>query len=119
VSEDEVDSIVSRLRAELGAGASGEAGGGGSAWAAQAERFWAVTADRPFVRKPGVWGRIRGALLVPPKVVLRKLMRWYVEPAFAEQRNFNSSVLKALTHLNERVDTAIPPAERGDNEVPE
>ena len=120
MSEDEVDAIVSRLRAELDAGASGEPGGDGSAWAAraQAERFWAVTADRPFVRRAGPWGRLRGALLLPAKVVLRKLMRWYVEPAFAQQRDFNASVLKALTSLNERVDSAVSRSEGGDEEVP-
>jgi hypothetical protein len=119
VSEDEVDAIVSRLRAELDAGASGESGGDGSAWAAraQAERFWAVTADRPFVRRAGLWGRVRGALLLPAKVVLRKLMRWYVEPAFAQQRDFNASVLKALTSLNERVDSAVSSSEGGDKEA--
>ena len=85
----------------------------------QAERFWAVTADRPFVRKPGLWGRLRGALLLPAKVILRKLMRWYVEPAFAQQRDFNASVLKALTSLNERVDTAVSSSEGGDKEAPE
>src|ERR1051325_9758285 len=67
-------------------------------------RFWAVTADRPFLYKPGAWGRLRGLLLVPLKKVLRKLMRWYVEPAFAQQRNFNSRVLQALDELSERVD---------------
>jgi len=71
---------------------------------AEAERFWAVTADRPFLYKPGAWGRLRGLLLVPLKKVLRKLMRWYVEPAFAQQRNFNSRVLQALDELSERVD---------------
>jgi hypothetical protein len=29
-------------------------------------------------------------MLAPLKAVLRKLMRWYVEPAFAHQRDFNS-----------------------------
>ena len=121
MSEDEVDAIVSRLRAELDAGASGEPGGDGSAWAAraQAERFWAVTADRPFVRRPGLWGRLRGAALLPAKVVLRKLMRWYVEPAFAQQRDFNASVLKALTSLSERVDSTVATKEDGGKEAPE
>jgi hypothetical protein len=45
-------------------------------------------------------------------------MRWYVEPAFAQQRDFNSSVLKALTSLNERVDSAASRSE-GDKEAPE
>ena len=38
----------------------------------QAERLWAVSADRPVVGKGG-----------PIKRFLRRLMRWYVEPAFA------------------------------------
>jgi hypothetical protein len=119
--EQEVDLIVSRLRDELGAGARTEGGGGGSAWAAraQAERFWAVTTDRPFLYKPGPWGRLRGMLLVPAKVVLRKLMRWYIEPALAQQRDFNSSILRAVTYTNERVDDAIEGRERGDKEAPE
>jgi hypothetical protein len=121
VAEDEVDSIMSRLRDELGAEASTEAGGDGSAWAAraQAERFWAVTADRPFVSKPGAWGRFRGALLLPVKLVLRKLMRWYLEPALAQQRDFNSSILRAFTYLSERVDAAVARPEHGDKEAPE
>jgi hypothetical protein len=117
--EQEVDLIVSRLRAELGTGARTEAGSGGAAWAAraQAERFWAVTADRPFLHKPGVWGRLRGMLLVPAKVVLRKLMRWYIEPALAQQRDFNASILKAIIYTNERID-AVPKPEPGDRDSP-
>ena len=119
--EQEVDLIVSRLREELGACASTEFGGEGPAWPAlaQAERFWAVTADRPFINKPGTWGRLRGMLLAPAKVVLRKLMRWYIEPALAQQRDFNSSVLKVLTQVNERVDAAAERPECGDKEAPE
>ena len=49
---------------------------------------------------------------MPLKAVLRRLMRWYVEPAFAQQRDFNSSVLKALDELSERVDAVA--AEVGD-----
>jgi hypothetical protein len=121
VSEQEVDLIISRLRDELSAGARTEVGGTGSAWAAraQAERFWAVTADRPFLYKPGPWGRLRGTLLVPAKVVLRKLMRWYIEPALAQQRDFNSSILRAVTYTNERVDAAVERREQGDKEAPE
>lgn len=107
MSEHEVDLIVARLRDELSPRpVADDAGGGGSPWSArmQAERFWAVTADRPFLSRPGPWGRLRGLLLTPPKLVLRKLMRWYVEPALAQQRDFNSSVLGALDQLNERVD---------------
>jgi 2-polyprenyl-3-methyl-5-hydroxy-6-metoxy-1,4-benzoquinol methylase len=113
VSEHEVDMIVARLRDELKASAA-DADQKSSTWAArsQAERFWAVTADRPFLYRPGAWGRIRGTLLLPPKLVLRKLMRWYVEPALGQQRDYNSSVLKALDRLSERIDVAVSEFER-------
>src|SRR6201986_3180567 len=58
----------------------------------QAERLWPVSAERPIVGKGG-----------PLKSVLRRLMRWYVEPAFADQRAFNDAVLKLIDDLDERV----------------
>jgi hypothetical protein len=64
-----------------------------------AERWWPVTAERPLERRPGA----RGALLLPVKRVLRRLMRWYVEPAFADQRAFNDAVLKLIDDLDERI----------------
>ena len=110
--EAEVEAVFERLRAELAGGAVGPARSHdgprrpvGTALArSEAERFWAVTADRPFLYKPGAWGRARGLLLAPLKAVLRKLMRWYVEPAFAQQRDFNSRVLRAIDELSERID---------------
>jgi hypothetical protein len=58
----------------------------------QAERLWAVSAERPLVGKAG-----------PVKLFLRRLMRWYVEPALADQRAFNDAVLKLIDDLDERV----------------
>ncbi|HEY0416556.1 MAG TPA: hypothetical protein VGC78_09235 [Gaiellaceae bacterium] len=58
----------------------------------QAERLWPVSAERPIVGKGG-----------PVKAFLRRLMRWYVEPAFADQRAFNDAVLKLIDDLDERV----------------
>jgi len=58
----------------------------------QADRLWAVSADRPVVGKGGVIKRF-----------LRRLMRWYVEPAFADQRAFNDAVLKLIDDLDERI----------------
>jgi hypothetical protein len=108
VSEREVDLIVARLQGELrrSGDAASEGGERGTAWGvrAQAEQFSHVTLDLPLLYKPGTWGRIRGTLLAPIKLVLRKLMRWYVEPAFAQQRAFNASALAALEQLSERVD---------------
>jgi SAM-dependent methyltransferase len=110
----EIAAVFERLRGEVGAAPASTEGSAASPRPAtnsslsvardQAERFWAVTADRPYLYKPGAWGRIRGLLLVPLKAVLRRLMRWYVEPALAQQRDFNASILKALDELNERVD---------------
>src|SRR5690348_5235407 len=59
----------------------------------QAERLWPVSAERPLVGKGG-----------PVKAVLRRLMRWYVEPMAADQRAFNDAALKLIDDLSERVD---------------
>ena len=58
----------------------------------QAERLWAVSAERPIAGKVG-----------PLKSVLRRLMRWYVEPAMADQRAFNDAVLKLVDDIDERL----------------
>ena len=58
----------------------------------QAERLWPVSAERPLVGKAG-----------PVKLLLRRLMRWYVEPAMADQRAFNNAVLKLIDDLDERI----------------
>ena len=110
--EAEIAAVFERLRTEIAEGTAEPARGqertarlGRPALArAEAERYWAVTADRPFLYKPGAWGRARGLMLAPLKAVLRKLMRWYVEPAFAQQRDFNSRALRAIDELSERVD---------------
>ncbi len=67
---------------------------------AAAERLYRVTADRP----PGGRTGVQGALLKPVKLTLRRLMRWYVEPVFADQRAFNDAVLKLIDDLTEEVD---------------
>jgi hypothetical protein len=59
----------------------------------QAERLWPISAERPIVGKGG-----------PLKSVLRRLMRWYVEPAFAEQRIVNDALLRLVDELSRRVD---------------
>jgi hypothetical protein len=65
----------------------------------EAIRFWPVSAERDFLSRPGRSGRVRGALLVPVKKLLRPMMRWYVEPALADQRRFNAAVLRMLDEL--------------------
>ena len=43
-----------------------------------------------FSHDPGARGDCAGSLLTPAKSVLRKLMRWYVEPLAVDQRRFNA-----------------------------
>jgi len=110
----DVDRIVSRLEFELNRsgvpdGSVAEAGSPLAA-RAEAERLAGVTADRPYLHKPGVLGRIRGAVLIPVKYVLRKLMRWYVEPVAADQRAFNASVLRLVDAVSARIDSTASQA---------
>jgi hypothetical protein len=86
----------------------------------QAELYWAVTGERPFLRRPGTAGRLRAIVLAPVKALVRRLVRWYVEPALAEQRHFNSAMLRLLDDLDERTaaleaNQRRPPA--GDQQV--
>jgi hypothetical protein len=79
---------------------------------ARAERAWAVTAERPFEQPPTRRRQVQGYLVVPVKRLLRKLMRWYVEPVAAQQRSFNLAVLTLLDELAERVDADFHRLER-------
>jgi hypothetical protein len=72
------------------------------------ERFWPVSADKPLERRPGAKGWIAHQV----KRVLRKLMRWYVEPAFAEQRIVNDALLRLVDDLTRRLDTLEAQAKR-------
>jgi SAM-dependent methyltransferase len=100
----DVADLFERLREELrrGAGTGGGAGSEFAATRALAERFWPVTAERE------AGGGPKGFV----KRLLRKLMRWYVEPLAADQRVYNSSVLKLVDALSERADAAAASNER-------
>jgi O-antigen chain-terminating methyltransferase len=95
VDDVDVEELYARLREELRRG-PGDGGRGAqiAATRALAERFWPVTAERELGGGP------KGFV----KRVLRKLMRWYVEPVAADQRVFNDAVLKLLDALSERAD---------------
>jgi hypothetical protein len=67
---------------------------------AEAERLWPVSADRSLRLRPGV----RGGLGTPVKAVLRKLMRWYLEPVAYDQRSFNAATLRLIDDLQDQVD---------------
>ncbi len=81
---------------------------------AEAERLWPVSADRPLRLRPG----FRGGIGTPVKAVLRKLMRWYVEPLAYDQRSFNAAALRLIDDLQEQVDRleAELAAARGESE---
>jgi SAM-dependent methyltransferase len=94
----DVDVLFERLRAELrrGTPAGDERGAEFASVRALAERFWPVTAERD------AGGGPKGVV----RRVLRKLMRWYVEPMAADQRVFNDALLKLVDALSERADEA-------------
>ena len=101
--EVDVDALFASLREEIrrsGAdpGAAGEPEDRRAA-RAEAERLWPVSADRPLRLRPG----FRGGLGTPVKAVLRKLMRWYVEPLAYDQRSFNAAALRLVDDLEQRV----------------
>ena len=103
--EVDVDALFAALREEIrrsGAdpGGAGEAGDDDRLAArAEAERLWPVSADRSLRLRPG----FRGGLGTPVKAVLRKLMRWYVEPLAYDQRSFNAAALRLVDDLEGRV----------------
>ena len=100
--EVDVEALVARLREELAGGPNGAGEGRGQLLAARhrAERLWAVSADRPLERRPG----LKGWVAYPVKKLLRPLLRWYVEPLAHEQRMFNDVVLKMVDGILEEVD---------------
>src|SRR5690242_20443885 len=99
--EVDLDALVARLKEEVRKAGSAEVHASPRAAArAQAERAWPVSAERRIVGRPG-W---RGTVTRPAKLVLRKLMRWYVEPFAADQRAFNDATLKLVDALSEEAD---------------
>ena len=89
---------VRRSGADPGAGAGDEADR--RAARAEAERLWPVSADRSLRLRPGV----RGGIGTPVKAILRKLMRWYVEPLAYDQRSFNAAALRLIDDLQDQVE---------------
>jgi uncharacterized small protein (DUF1192 family) len=102
-AEVDVDALFAALREEIrrsGADPGGDAGPDDRfAARAEAERLWPVSADRALRLRPGV----RGGLGTPVKAVLRKMMRWYVEPLAYDQRSFNAAALRLVDDLEQRV----------------
>jgi hypothetical protein len=99
----DVAALLEQLKQEVrrSGAAPGDVGGGDDRHAAraEAERLWPVSADRSLRLRPGV----RGGVGTPVKAVLRKLMRWYVEPVAYDQRSFNAAALRLIDDLEARV----------------
>jgi O-antigen chain-terminating methyltransferase len=121
--EAELETILARLREEVDRSEGDAVGANGAGRFGprrrEAEQLWAVSADRPFQHRPGPYGRLRGLALSPLKSVLRKAMRWYVEPMATDQRRFNAAALKLVDSLWARgdgqqaeLDALRPPVER-------
>ena len=100
----DVEALLASLRVEVRKSGADPGGAAGTsdrrALRDEAERLWPVSADRSLRLRPGV----RGGLLTPVKAVLRKLMRWYVEPLAYDQRSFNAATLRLIDDLQEQVD---------------
>ena len=100
----DVDALFQSLREQVRLSGADPAGGGDPAdrRAArdEAERLWPVSADRSLRLRPGV----RGGIGTPVKAVLRKMMRWYVEPLAYDQRSFNAAALRLVDDLQAQVD---------------
>src|SRR5713101_9691102 len=90
-----VDEVYARLRAAVYRGTRDLASTRGLA-----ERFWPVSADKPLERRTGA----KGWFAFQVKRILRKTMRWYVEPAFADQRIVNDALLRLVDDLSRRID---------------
>src|SRR6266446_317352 len=105
VDELDIAALYARLRQEIrrtGAVDRSDSGRHGARAAVRgfAERYWAVTAERPLERRPG----LKGALSFPMKRLLLPFLRWYVEPLAYEQRMFNDAALKLIDALYEEID---------------
>jgi hypothetical protein len=101
--ETDLTALFEQLKEEVrrSGAAPGDVGGADdrSAARAEAERLWPVSADRNLRLRPGV----RGGVGTPANAVLRKLMRWYVEPVAYDQRSFNAAALRLIDDLEARV----------------
>src|SRR5215208_4627025 len=76
----EIAELYARLRQEIrrtGAGTrDGDRSDARAGVRGFAERHWAVTAERPLARRPG----LKGSAAYGVKRLLRPFLRWYVEP---------------------------------------
>jgi hypothetical protein len=109
-SEAEFAAIFARLREEVATMGTNElpadrvlSAEAPLLWRTEAQRSSNVSAERPYLYKPGRWGRARGYALLPLKATTRRLMRWYVEPLASDQRAFNQAVLGLVDEVAARL----------------
>ena len=121
--DSEVAAIFERLREELLADPTAQGGDDvHRRWVAardDAERRWWVSAERPYAHGPGLGGRARGLLVLPLKAVMKRLMRWYIQPFAADQREFNGAALRLLDQLHDRVEQELDGLHRSLQELSE
>lgn len=106
MAEDELGAIVARLRDELdapGVDRKSTAGPGHLPGRAEAERRWAVLPGDPMGGNTASRGRFMRAISLSAKRAIRKLIRWYVQPAIFDQRRFNQVTLTMIDELERRV----------------
>ncbi|PZE20814.1 class I SAM-dependent methyltransferase [Paenibacillus xerothermodurans] len=63
----------------------------------QNNRNWNVSAEHPITSHRPTLGRF----IVFGKKLVRKLLRWYINPAFDKQSNFNGSVTRSLNNVRD------------------
>jgi SAM-dependent methyltransferase len=117
--DSEVAATFERLREELLSAPRAQDGDGWAAAREDAERRWWVSAERPYAHGPGLGGRARGVLVLPLKAVMKRLMRWYIQPFAADQREFNAAALRLLDQLHDRVEQELDGLHRSLDELRE
>jgi hypothetical protein len=117
-AEREISAIFARLKdevrkrpAEPGSDGTGTRDYTPATARLRAERTWSVSAERPFQAPPDA-GLLRRVFATPAKRVLRRSMRWYVEPLAAEQRSFNLAILTLVDELAAAVRADVAELER-------
>jgi len=106
-AEGDIGAIFARLREQVRKGEDGQrADAAHLPSRVEAERLWSVTAETGFGRSPG----LRGLVVYRVKRVLHKLMRWYVEPFAAMQREFNLTTLRLVDELGAELTKRSGPA---------
>src|SRR3954453_5714395 len=104
-SDVDVVALFEQIQAGLRGGAGQDAAGEPSATRRAelrlaAERWWSVSAERPIPNRGGPLG----AVIVLVKKVLKRLMRWYVDPLAHDQRTFNDAALKLVDDVSRDLD---------------